>query len=475
MPRIERVYAMDAPAKGLLRITGIIYFIFVGITAMVSVLGITGSGLLESMRPARFVYAQAFQTHLLSMGTYCGRLIRCSICVENPYGFMPMFLYFLIAFALFRLIIAIMSWINSGSKERAALLGLLGKIDLWIVIPITAFTIFAIDGFSFIWFSILSYIPTIMLLRGSAQNDFRLGRADRAEARAAKVFLIPAFLGLTLVTYIPLASVFGLSLFDWRIPGAPVFGGFVNYIHLFTENFFFWPSIRVTIIYAFLTVVLGMFYSMVIALLLNRKMPGRSVFRTIFYLPFIIPVVASFTVWRLLYSWQGPINSIVNMFGGERTHFLNTDATIIPALAIIAVWASGNIIVIKMAGLGNVPRTYQEAAEVDGANAWQRFWNITIPCMTPIIFYNMLMSLVTHMQVFVPSMIMGQGGSAGRAVMQESYLFMTFIMYREGFMNSFMGRANAIAFIFFILVGFFTAVLFATSKSWLFYEGGDAR
>ena len=388
---------------------------------------------------------------------------------------MPIFLIFLLAFAAYRLLLGVMTFLYGDNVERAGFLGLLGKIDLWLVILITVFSVFFLEGFSFIWFALSSFAASIMMLSGSAKNDFRPGRADRSEARAAKLFLIPAFLGLVFITYIPLASVFGLSLFDWRIPGTPTFTGIGNYVHLFTENFFFWTSIRVTIQYAFLTVGIGMVYSMVIALLLNRKMPGRAVFRTIFYLPFIIPVVASFLVWQLLYSWQGPINSIINMLGGDRSHILANNTTIIPALAIIAVWTSGNIIVIKMAGLANVPRTYQEAAEIDGANAWQRFWKITIPCMTPIIFYNMLMSLVTHMQVFVPSLLMAGGGSAGRAIVPESYLFMTFVMYREGFMNSFMGRANAISFVFFVLVGIFTAVLFATSKSWLFYEGGAPK
>jgi len=448
---------MAAPADRLLKLTGILYLAFAGISALVGILGLAGSGFLAPIRPDGFIFARAFRTYVA------------------PEGAMPAFHAFLVAFAAYRLLLGIMTSRNSGNMQKAAFLGLLGKIDLWLVILITAFSVFFIDGFSFIWFAISSYAATAMLLRGSARNDSRPGKMDRSEARAAKLFLIPAFLGLSLITYIPLASVFGLSLFDWRIPGAPTFGGLVNYIHLFTENFFFWTSIRVTIVYAFLTVAIGLVYSMVIALLLNRKMPGRAVFRTIFYLPFIIPVVASFTVWRLLYSWQGPINSVINMLGGGRSNFLADDSTIIPALAIVAVWASGNIIVIKMAGLGNVPRVYQEAAEIDGANAWHRFWHITIPCMTPIIFYNILMSLVTHMQVFVPSLMMSAGGSAGRGTVQESYLFMTYTMYREGFMNSFMGRANAISFIFFILVGIFTAILFATSKSWLFYEGGDPR
>jgi len=448
---------MVAPAKRLLKYTAIIYLVFAIISVLVGILGLTGSGFFASIRPEGFIFARALRTHVA------------------PESAMPIFHVVLLVFAAYRFYIGMMSYIRSDNIDKAAFLGLLGKIDLWVVILITAFSVFFIDGFSFIWFAISSYAATIMLLRGSAMNDFRPGKADRNEARAAKLFLIPAFLGLTLITYIPLASVFGLSLFEWRIPGAPTFGGLANYIHLFTENFFFWTSIRVTIIYAFITVAIGMIYSMVIALLLNRKMPGRSVFRTIFYLPFVIPVVASFTVWRLIYSWQGPINSIVSMLGGDRAHFLANDATIIPSLAIVAVWASGNIIVIKMAGLGNVPRVYQEAAEIDGANAWHRFWKITIPCMTPIIFYNMLMSLVTHMQVFVPSLMMSAGGSAGRATVPESYLFMTYTMYREGFMNSFMGRANAIAFIFFVLVGIFTAILFATSKSWLFYEGGGPQ
>jgi len=448
---------MTAPAAKLLKTSSILYFIFAGLSALVAILGLTGSAFLASIRPEGFIFIQAFMTHILQPGA------------------MQIFHLCLLLFAGYRLFIGLMTFLHCDKIEKAAFLGLLSKIDLWLVILITVFSVFFINGFSFIWFALSSYVASMMLLSGSAKNDFRPGRAERSEARAAKLFLIPAFLGLVFITYIPLASVFGLSLFDWRIPGTPTFTGFGNYIHLFTENFFFWTSIRVTIQYAFITVGIGMVYSMVIALLLNRKMPGRAVFRTIFYLPFIIPVVASFLVWNLLYSWQGPINSIVNMFGGSRTHFLMDNATIIPALAIIAVWTSGNIIVIKMAGLANVPRTYQEAAEIDGANAWQRFWKITIPCMTPIIFYNMLMSLVTHMQVFVPSLLAASGGSAGRGIVPESYLFMTFVMYREGFMNSFMGRANALSFVFFVLVGIFTAILFLTSKSWLFYEGGAPK
>ena len=300
-----------------------------------------------------------------------------------------------------------------------------------------------------------------------------LGRMDRQEARAAKLFLLPAFGGLALLTYLPLAAVFGISLFEWRVPGNPSFAGLSNYIFLFTEDFFFWTSVRVTIQYAFLSVGLSMIYSMVVAMLLNKKVPGRPAFRTVFYLPFIIPAMATFLSWSLILDGGGVINNIISAFGGDRTHFLHNNSTIIPSLSIIAMWTAGNLIVINMAGLGNVPRTYIETAEIDGANAWHRFWKITIPCMTPIIFYNMLMSLVANMQIFVPSLLFTSGGQAGGGTVHESYLFMTFTMYRTGFLNGILGRASAISFIFFVLVGAFTALLFATSKSWLFYEGGD--
>ena len=310
----------------------------------------------------------------------------------------------------------------------------------------------------------------------SSQKKYRRGKATKQEARAAKLFLIPAFLGLSLITYIPLASVFGISLFSWRVPGTPSFAGFDNYRFLFRDELgFFWPAIRHTLQYALLAVVISLIFSMCIALLLNRKLPGRAAFRTIFYMPFIIPAVATFMTFRLIYDGSGVLNSIWTALGGTRVQFLANPSTIIPALAMIAVWTSGNLIVIKMAGLGNVPRVYQEAAEIDGANAWYRFWHITIPCMTPIIFYNVLMSLVTNMQVFVPSLIMTQGGGSGIGVMHEQYNLMAFILYREGFMRGQMGRASAISFILFVMIGVFTAILFATSKKWLFYEGGDPK
>lgn len=293
----------------------------------------------------------------------------------------------------------------------------------------------------------------------------------RQEARAAKLFLIPAFFGLTFITYLPLLAVFVLSFFKWTaIIPQPIYVGLNNYIKLFTKDMFFWTSIRVTVLYAVLTVSLSMVYSLSIAMLLNRKIPARGFFRAVFYVPYIIPAMAVYMSWALLYNPDfGVFNALLASRGMTKIGFLSDSRFIIPSIATIAVWASGNLIVIFLAGLGNVPRVYHEAAEIDGANGWQRFLNITFPCMTPIVFYNLLMSLIANMQVVVPSLIYA---GSNRTTYPE-YTFMSFLMYRTGFINNDLSYASTISFIFFLIIGVFTLILFATSKRWLFYEGGD--
>jgi multiple sugar transport system permease protein len=141
---------------------------------------------------------------------------------------------------------------------------------------------------------------------------------------------------------------------------------------------------------------------------------------------------------------------------------------VVPSLALIAVWLSGNLIVIFLAGLQNVPRVYHEAAEIDGANGWQRFIHITVPSMTPIIFYNLLMSLITNMQIVTPALALTNGGPGNAST------FITYLMYRYAFVSNQLGYAGAISFIFFIIIALVTALLFATSRSWIFYEGDKA-
>ena len=299
------------------------------------------------------------------------------------------------------------------------------------------------------------------------------------EQRAAYLFLIPALLGLTFITYLPLLAVFGISLTDLNVGHfvkggtlPPVkFIGFQNFKDMFlNSNVDFLNSIKVTVTYALLAVVCSIIYSMIIALLLNRKMPARGFFRAIFYIPYILPATAVMISWWFLLKYDGGlINYIFVRLGLGKSMFLSAANTALPSLAMIAVWTSGNLIVIFLAGLQNVPRVYHEAAEIDGANSWQRFWNITIPSMTPIIFYNLLMSLVVNLQVVVPALAVTKGGPG------KSTMFMTYLMYQTGFRGRELGEAGAIAFVFFIVAAILAFILFATSKSWIYNEGGDDK
>ena len=239
----------------------------------------------------------------------------------------------------------------------------------------------------------------------------RKNKLLRKEATAAYLYLIPAFIGLIVLTYIPLAAVFGLSFFKWGGTGIPEWVGLQNYVRLFTSDPYFVESIKVTIYFSILAVAGSMVYSLIIALLLNRDIPARGFFRAVFYLPYVLPATAVYIGWSWLYDTEwGLFNYILSKLGIEKLMFVSSSSQVVPSLALIAVWLSGNLIVIFLAGLQNVPRVYHEAAEMDGANSWQRFWNVTVPSMTPIIFYNMLMALITNMQVVTPALALTKGG-----------------------------------------------------------------
>jgi len=288
------------------------------------------------------------------------------------------------------------------------------------------------------------------------------------ETRAAYLFLIPALVGLSVITYGPLLAVFVLSFFNWRGALSPSFIGFKNFISLFTEDPYFIDSIKVTLYFSVLAVIGSMIYSLVVAILLNRKIPARGFFRAVFYLPYILPAMAVYIGWSWLYESNfGLFNYLLSAIGINKVAFIADPKFVVPSLSVIALWQSGNLIVIFLAGLQNVPAAYYEAAEIDGANAFQRFINVTIPCMSPIIFYNLLMALVTNLQVVTPALALTSGGPG------NSSMFLTYLMYRYGFRSFNLGYASAISFVFFIIIAIITGIIFATSKEWVFYEGRD--
>lgn len=290
----------------------------------------------------------------------------------------------------------------------------------------------------------------------------------RNESITAYICMFPSIIGLIFLTYVPLIAVFALSLFKWEGVGIPKFTGFKNYMKLFTSDPYFGDSIKATVIFAVMAVFGSIIWSLLVALLLNQKIPARGFFRAVFYLPYVLPAMAVYLGWSWLYETNfGLFNYILSKFGIQKVMFIGSEKMVLPSLALIAVWLSGNLIVIFLAGLQNVPRVYHEAAEIDGANGWQRFWNVTVPCMTPIIFYNLLMSLITNLQVVTPALALTNGGPG------NSSCFISYLIYLYAFRNGKLSYACAISFVLFILIGAFTLLLFATSRQWVFYEGGD--
>lgn len=218
-------------------------------------------------------------------------------------------------------------------------------------------------------------------------------------------------------------AVFVLRLFNWNGLSDPEFVGFDNFVRIFTKDIYLVDSIRATIFYAFLAVVGAVLYSLVIALLLNMNIKGRTLFRSIFFIPYLLPAIGVFKGWQWLYEANlGLFNFIFRMLGIPPQRFLDSPSQVIPSLVLIAIWTSGNLIVIFLAGLQNVPSVYLEASKIDGANAWQRFWNVTIPSISPIIFYNILTALITHLQVINPSLALTNGGPAKKS------MFMSYVI-----------------------------------------------
>jgi len=298
----------------------------------------------------------------------------------------------------------------------------------------------------------------------------RRSRIRSSEARVAYICLIPAFLGLIFLTYLPLLGVLGISLTNWTGLAKPAFVGFNNYIKIFTTDPYIKDSIIATIYFAILSVAGSMIYSLFIAMLLNRKIPARGFFRAVFYVPYVLPAVAIYVGWSWLYEANfGFFNYLLSEMGLDKVLFIADSNYVVPSLSLIAVWLSGNLIVIFLAGLQNVPRVYHEAAEMDGANGWKRFRHITLPNISPIIFYNLLMSLIANLQVITPALALTNGGPG------NSSRFMTYLMYDQAFVNYKLGYACATTFIIFAILAVFTAVLFKTSNLWIFSEGGDDK
>ena len=279
-------------------------------------------------------------------------------------------------------------------------------------------------------------------------------------------FISPWLVGFAGFVLYPIAASAYYSLTRYDVLRPPRFIGLENYIELFAKDDIFRTVLGNTVYLVALGVPAGLVVAFLLASLLNREMKARPLFRTIFFLPVLVPAVASAEVWRWVYNTNyGVINSLVRSWGLPVIPFISSIELAKPSLILIHMWAQGTAIVIFLAALQDVPSSLKDAARVDGANALQRFWHVTIPICTPAILFVMLTGMIGMFQYFTLGWLLTEGGP------NESTEFFSLYLYRNAFQYFKMGYASALAWILFIIILIFTLLIFRSSARWVYYAG----
>lgn len=291
----------------------------------------------------------------------------------------------------------------------------------------------------------------------------RLSRTGRRQIEGY-LFLLPWLIGLIVFRLIPIVSSAVLSLMSWDILQPPHFIGLRNYGDLLTDNLF-WTSLFNTLYYVAGSVPLILILALLAALLLNRRLPGVGVLRTVFYLPSVTAGVAVALLWTWMFEPQyGVIDTILGWFHIPGPAWLGSTTWAMPAIILMGTWSLGGTMVIFLAGLQGIPRHLLDAAALDGANGWQRFWTVTLPMLSPVIFFNLIIGVINSFQVFTQAYVMTNGGPANATLVYILYL------YNQGFSYLHMGYASALAWILFLIILALTAIIFRQS-GWVYYEG----
>ena len=293
----------------------------------------------------------------------------------------------------------------------------------------------------------------------------RVMTAARREALWGFFFISPWLIGFLLFSIFPILSVFYLGFTKYTVLQPPQWIGLDNYIEMFTADRLYFTSLYNTAYYIALRVPSWIVVGLFLAILLNRDIRGVTIFRTAFYLPTVIPLVASSVIWLLLLNPQvGLLNSALRQFGIVAPNWLRDPTWAKPAIVALGVWQLGQTMMIFLAGLQEIPSQLYEAAEIDGANRIQQFFAVTLPMMTPTIYFNTVTGIIAAFQVFGPAFIMTGGGPV------NSTLFNVLYLYRQGFQFLRMGYASAMAVVLFLLVLALTVIIVRTSDKWVRYE-----
>lgn len=297
----------------------------------------------------------------------------------------------------------------------------------------------------------------------------RLGHQERGNLVRGLLFISPWLIGFFLFTIYPILASLYYSFTHYDVLRQPKFVGLQNYIELFVEDPLFKTAFNNTLYFVVIGVPAAVVIAYLLANLLNTDIAFRSVFRTIFFIPSIVPIVATVMVWLWMYNPRyGVINAFLSSRGLQAIPWLSRPALAKPSLIIIQCWGQGSAIVIFLAALQDVPRSLYDAALVDGANRWQRFWNVTIPMCTPAILFVLLTGLIGTFQSFTLPWLLTSGGPLNATELYGVYL------YRNAFSYFKMGYASAMAWLLFLVIVAFSVVIFRSSARWVYY-GGQAE
>lgn len=278
------------------------------------------------------------------------------------------------------------------------------------------------------------------------------------------IFIAPFILGFFIWFLGPTFYSAYLSLTEWNMITPAKFVGLENFAHMFEDKLLL-TSLRVTFVYTLVSVPLGLVLGFALALLMNTKVRGIRAFRTIYYLPSIVPAVANAVLWAWIFNTEyGLLNVGLRAIGLPKINWLIDTRYALSALILMGLWGVGGGMVIYLAGLQGIPEVYYEAAEIDGAGRWQKLWNITIPLMSPVLFFNLIMGIIGSFQVFTAGYLLTDGGP------QNSTLFYVLYLYRVGFRYLEMGYAASLGWLLFFIILLMTLFVFKYIGKNVYYE-----
>jgi multiple sugar transport system permease protein len=315
--------------------------------------------------------------------------------------------------------------------------------------------------------SAISELSTIHRVKAKTPEEKRLAAKEAGrDNKAGYLFLLPWLIGLVVIVAGPMFASLYLSFTNYSLIQAPDFIGLDNYVRMFNDPRLH-KSLAVTFTYVIVGVPLQLIVALAIAMLLNEGMKGLAIYRSIFYLPSMLGAsVAIAVLWRQMFESDGLVNQVLRLFGFQATtSWIGDPQWALWTIILLHVWTFGSPMVIFLAGLRQIPGMYYEAASVDGASRWAQFRKITLPLLSPIIFFNLVLQVINAFQSFTQAYVVsnGTGGPA------DETLFYTLYLYQRGFVQFQMGYASAMAWLLVVIIAAFTAINFYFSKLWVFY------